>query len=58
VAVTLYLDIARTDNDQTEAQAVAQFWEKFQADNWPWTPVPEIYYYPRSLEKAGGSKRA
>ena len=56
--VTLYLDIARGESDLTEAQVLAQFREKFRKDNWPWKPVPEVYYYPGSLEKAAASKRA
>jgi len=56
--VTLYLDIARGDNDLSDAKVLAQFREKLKADNWPWTPVPEVYYYPKSLEKVGGGKRA
>ena len=56
--VTLYLDIARGDSDLSDAQILVQFREKFLKDNWPWKPVPEVFYYPRSLEKAGASKRA
>jgi phosphatidylserine/phosphatidylglycerophosphate/cardiolipin synthase-like enzyme len=56
--VTLFLDIARGDADLPDANVLAQFREKFLKDNWPWKPVPEIYYYPKSLEKAGTSKRA
>ena len=56
--VTLYLDIARADNDLTDVQVLTMFKEKFKADHWPWTPVPEVYYYPKSLEKVGGGKRA
>ena len=56
--VTLYLDIARSDNDLSDAQVLSLFRQKFKADNWPWTPVPEVYYYPKSLEKVGGAKRA
>jgi len=56
--VALYLDITRGDNDLTDGQVLTQFREKFQKENWPWTSVPEVYYYPRSLEKVGGGKRA
>lgn len=56
--VSLFLDITRGDNDLFDAQVLVQFKGKFKADNWPWTPVPEVYYYPKSLEKVGGGKRA
>jgi len=56
--VTLYLDISRGDSDLTDAQILAQFREKFLKDNWPWKPLPEIFYYRKSMEKAGTSKRA
>jgi phosphatidylserine/phosphatidylglycerophosphate/cardiolipin synthase-like enzyme len=56
--VSFYLDIARGDNDLSDAQVLTLFREKFKNDNWPWTPVPEVYYYPKSLEKVGEAKRA
>ncbi len=56
--VTFYLDIARGDNDLSDTEILVQFREKFLKDNWPWKPVPEVYYYSKSLEKAGGAKRA
>jgi len=56
--VTLFLDIARGDKDLPEAQLLAQFGEKFQKEHWPWQPLPEVYYDPRSLEKPGSPKRA
>jgi len=56
--VTLFLDIARGDKDLPEAQLLAQFREKFRKEHWPWQPLPEVYYDPRSLEKPGSPKRA
>jgi phosphatidylserine/phosphatidylglycerophosphate/cardiolipin synthase-like enzyme len=56
--VTLFLDIARGNKEFSDAQVLAQFRENFQKDHWPWKPVPELFYYPKSLEKAGASKRA
>ena len=56
--VALFLDIARGDKDLPEAQLLAQFREKFQKEHWPWQPLPEVYYDPRSLEKPGSPKRA
>ena len=56
--VTLFLDIARGGQDLPEAQLLAQFREKFLKEHWPWQPVPEVYYDPRSLEKPGSQKRA
>jgi phosphatidylserine/phosphatidylglycerophosphate/cardiolipin synthase-like enzyme len=56
--VTLFLNIARGDKDLPEAQLLAQFREKFQKEHWPWQPLPEVYYDPRSLEKPGSPNRA
>lgn len=58
VKVTLFLDIVRGDKDLLEAQLLPQFRDKFRKEHWPWRPLPEVYYDPRSLEKPELPKRA
>jgi phosphatidylserine/phosphatidylglycerophosphate/cardiolipin synthase-like enzyme len=52
--VRLFLDIQRGYGDTTAASALAaRFAEHFRQHQWPANrPLPQVYYYPRSLELA------
>lgn len=50
--VQMFLDIQRRPGDTSESsEIVGDFYRRFGATEWPSNyPVPEIFYYPRSLE--------
>jgi hypothetical protein len=57
LAVTLCLDIARPyGNEDPDAEIVRRFALDFRSRHWPWQPLPELWYDPRSL--ATGAARA
>lgn len=48
--VTFCLDIARKLGDTSlESEVVRRFAHEFRQKQWPWEPLPELYYDPRSL---------
>jgi phosphatidylserine/phosphatidylglycerophosphate/cardiolipin synthase-like enzyme len=56
--VQLFLDIQRQHGDQTDAQSlVEKFRHRFLQHQWPpQRPVPQVYYFPKSLELSPESK--
>jgi hypothetical protein len=58
--VRLFLDIQRSHSDTTTAnELVARFAERFREHQWPRSrPLPNVYYYPRSLELSPDKRTA
>jgi len=49
--VKMFLDIRRPHKDQTAtSQLIQQFAHRFKTKEWPGERLPELLYYPRSLE--------
>jgi phosphatidylserine/phosphatidylglycerophosphate/cardiolipin synthase-like enzyme len=48
------LDIGRPYNDTSlSSEIVRRFAQDFTTRHWPWTPRPEVYFDPRSLDPPG-----
>lgn len=57
--VTLVVDIGRPWGDTSlGSEIVARFAHEFRTEHWPWEPVPEVYYDPRSLSTAHDKRSA
>ncbi|MGH7138390.1 MAG: DISARM system phospholipase D-like protein DrmC [Pirellulales bacterium] len=55
--VWLCVDISRKLTDTSlSSEIVRRFTSKFWSQHWPWTPRPEIYYDPRSLDTTVGGR--
>ena len=55
--VWLCVDISRKSTDTSlPSEIVRRFTGKFWSQHWPWTPRPELYYDPRSLETSVGGR--
>jgi phosphatidylserine/phosphatidylglycerophosphate/cardiolipin synthase-like enzyme len=50
IRVLFCLDISRKHGDTSlDSEIVGRFAEEFGTKHWPWRPLPELYYDPRSL---------
>jgi phosphatidylserine/phosphatidylglycerophosphate/cardiolipin synthase-like enzyme len=48
--VSLFVDIPRPhDDSRTAAVLLNEFMAEFRHKHWPWDPMPEVYFDPRSL---------
>jgi hypothetical protein len=55
--VRFCLDIPRRLNDTSLAsEIVRRYAEDFRAKHWPWQPLPELFYDPRSLADAANAR--
>lgn len=51
------IDIRRSLNDTAlSSEIVRRFADDFSRRHWPWSPKPEVYFDPRSLEPHGGPR--
>lgn len=51
------LDIRRSLNDTSlTAEIVRRFTDEFNHRHWPWSPKPQVFYDPRSLECYSGQR--
>jgi phosphatidylserine/phosphatidylglycerophosphate/cardiolipin synthase-like enzyme len=50
IKVVFCLDISRKHGDTSlDSEIVRRFADEFSTKHWPWRPLPELYYDPRSL---------
>lgn len=55
--IILCLDIGRRQNDTSlESEIVRRFAGEFQAKQWPWPQLPQLFYDPRSLSAEPGKR--
>ena len=58
LAVKMFLNVGRDglDDARPAAEMVAAFADDFRARQWPGSRLPELFYYPRSLEISGSMR--
>ena len=55
--VHLCLDLKRKWNDpRTDGEITTDFATDFVQSHWPWTPLPSVFYDPRSLDHSGNTR--
>ncbi len=56
LSIRLFLNIPRERGDMRSPAELVRAFEAALAHQWPWTPRPEIYFDPRSLESDAAGK--